>query len=109
MLIVHREQCFPSHADEAMYAEADSARARSSDSISGGDSISEASAAAGVADAVWWYSNAGQQVGPVSGGELAALLAAGQVSLGTWVFEAGTADWQELSHAVERLPRLSTL
>ena len=59
--------------------------------------------------ATWWYSADGAQVGPVTGGELAALLSRGQVSLTTWVFEAGTADWQELSQAQARLPQLATL
>lgn len=37
------------------------------------------------------------------------MLTAGDVSLGTWVFESGTADWQELAAARKRLPRLSTI
>ena len=57
----------------------------------------------------WWYSASGEQVGPVTSGALAALLANGEVSLSTWVFEGGTADWQELSVARERLPRVATL
>ena len=57
----------------------------------------------------WWYSASGEQVGPVTSGALAALLANGEVSLSTWVFEGGTADWQELSVARQRLPRVATL
>ena len=58
---------------------------------------------------MWWYSACGEQVGPVTGAQLAAMLTSGEVSMSTWVFEDGTADWQELGRAQERLPRLSTL
>jgi len=42
-----------------------------------------------AAGLVWWYSERGQQRGPVTGTQLAALLAT---------------DWQELATAVGRLP-----
>jgi hypothetical protein len=53
----------------------------------------------------WWYSAAsGEQLGPVTGARLAAMLATGEVSMATWVFESGMEDWQELSKAQARLP-----
>ena len=62
MLILHREQCFPSHADAAMYAEADGVRSQLSESASNENVVSEASPNGGSAEAVWWYSNAGSRL-----------------------------------------------
>jgi len=98
ILIIKRDECFPtlpSLLEVGGPADVSMSSRRSSAAAGGGGS--------------WWYSDGGQQVGPVGGGELSALLASGRVSLNTWVFEAGTADWQELSTAAERLPQLSTL
>ena len=57
----------------------------------------------------WWYSSGGEQRGPVTAGALASLLASGEVSLSTWVYQAGTSDWQELSRAQARLPTVSAI
>lgn len=57
----------------------------------------------------WWYSQGGEQRGPVSGAQLAAMLSSGELSFSTWVFEAGSSDWQELRDAQARLPAVSTV
>ena len=57
----------------------------------------------------WWYSAGGTQCGPVTGGRLAALLANGELSLSSWVFEGGTSDWQELSQVQFRLPAVAIM
>ena len=57
----------------------------------------------------WWYSDAGEQVGPVTAGRLAALLNHGELTLSTWVFEGGSSDWQELAQVQTRLPAVSTI
>ena len=81
---------------------------------SGGSAVSRSSSslepaaaeAAKVDMACWWYSASGQQQGPVTGAQLAAMLTRGEVTLKTWVFEVGRADWEQLSNAQPRLPQL---
>ena len=81
---------------------------------SGGSAVSRSSSslepaaaeAAKVDMACWWYSASGQQQGPVTGAQLAAMLTRGEVTLKTWVFEGGRADWEQLSNAQPRLPQL---
>ena len=51
----------------------------------------------------------GDVSGQSTAGGLAAMLASGEVTLSAWVFESGTADWQELSQAQARLPTVSTI
>jgi len=65
--------------------------------------------AGGGDGSAWWYSASGEQVGPVTGAALAAMLASGEVTAKTWVFEEGSSDWQELDKARGRLPALATL
>ena len=106
-LIQHRDEVFASlsvGAGSAGLARvADAATASTGEVAGGGDG-----GGAGP-ESQWWYSQAGEQKGPVSAAELAALLASGVLKMTSWVFEGNTADWQELSKVKYRLPRLSTI
>lgn len=91
------------------HAESGSGCYESADVTDAAPSAASAGAAPDSGAATWWYSAGGAQVGPVTAGKLAAMLASGEVSLSTWVFESGTADWQELSQAKARLPAISQI
>ena len=113
-LITHRASCFPPLPALASPAATDATAA-------GGGAAAAQPSSAGATDARerrssasadppnWWYSAGGEQKGPVSGARLAAMLAGGEISLSTWVFEGGSSDWQELSQAQARLPQISTV
>jgi hypothetical protein len=49
----------------------------------------------------WYYTQSGQQLGPVSEGELRALLASGQLLPSEFVFKEGMGDWMVVSSIPE--------
>ena len=51
----------------------------------------------------WWYSQEGEQLGPVTAAELQRLLQEGTLHMGTYVFEDGTEDWAELHTVIDKL------
>ena len=130
-LITHRADCFPAIQSVVTPASGTAAAAVGSgggggnnpfdvsdgggesgggDGGGGSNPWAEASRRKSKADPPnWWYSASGEQVGPVTGGRLAALLANGELSLSTWVFEGGSSDWQELSQVQNRLPVVHTI
>ena len=114
-LIAHRADCFPAIQSVVTPPSGTAAAAVSSGGGGGSNPFDvsdggvggggEASRRKSKADPPnWWYSASGEQVGPVTGGRLAALLANGELNLTTWVFEGGSSDWQELSQVQNRLP-----
>ena len=113
VLISHRVQCFPAlQSPFGAGSGGDSGRASTAteyEPVAAQGAVGAGGSAGGNSSTMWWYSACGEQVGPVTGAQLAAMLTSGEVSMSTWVFEDGTADWQELGRAQERLPRLSTL
>jgi uncharacterized RDD family membrane protein YckC len=56
-----------------------------------------------MSDAIWYYSDAGKQAGPVDQATLEGMIRSGQLAAGTPVWRAGMAGWQ----AWESLPELA--
>lgn len=120
VLITARAECFPAlpsrmHVSDATAVEvqdmeAGTAAADEAEAAESSDGRSSYSYREELEHCMtWWYSDAGTQTGPVSPSELAALLAGGKLRLSSWVFESGTADWQELSAVLDRLPPVHSL
>jgi hypothetical protein len=49
----------------------------------------------------WWYGSQGQQMGPVSEGEMRSMVAAGQLGPDTMVWREGMTGWQPLPACLE--------
>jgi hypothetical protein len=117
-VITHRAECFPplaATAEGALAGDAPLSPLESADSgrLGAGSEAPSSSRQPSMDEEEapnWWYSIDGEQAGPVSAARLAAMLASGEVSTSTWVFEGGTADWQELSQVAHtRLPSVALM